>query len=125
MLFKDESKAVIAAMQQMLDKTWKDKRTRDARLNKRTGKMERFKVVHVQRNENPKKWGEYFRLREELAAQLRRDKTCTPYVAKTCAEDAPGTCPVLERAKLMKDRRSPRHVRQDTSAPGVVELKDC
>jgi len=103
-LFKDEKQSITIAMQRMLDKTWKDQRTRDARLHGRTGGMEKFKVVNVRRNENPKSWISYFKLRAQLAEKLESRGGCKQWTAKTAATGLDGeSCPVHDRAGLMNE----------------------
>jgi len=98
-LFTYETQTMRAAMQRLLDETWKDQRTRDARILGRTGPMEKFQVVHVQRNENPKLWVPYYRLRTRLAEELRASGNCTQRPVKTSLEG----CPVHARGKLLSD----------------------
>eukprot|EP00428_Durinskia_dybowskii_P022488 CAMPEP_0170205746 /NCGR_PEP_ID=MMETSP0116_2-20130129/2418_1 /TAXON_ID=400756 /ORGANISM="Durinskia baltica, Strain CSIRO CS-38" /LENGTH=444 /DNA_ID=CAMNT_0010456139 /DNA_START=64 /DNA_END=1398 /DNA_ORIENTATION=- len=61
--FLTETEEVKKAMQSLLDQTWKDQWTRD---RGKSGKVQRFEVVHVQRNENPKIWEDYQRVRDNL-----------------------------------------------------------
>lgn len=100
--FDNESEEVKQAMQKLLDSTWKDVRTRDAKIHGRSGKMERFEVVMVQRNENPKVWGPYFKLRARLAKKLAQDGGCQTYDIKTKGEADEETNPLYERAGLME-----------------------
>jgi len=92
--FREESDAIKAAVQRLLDETWKDKRTRDSKIRgDRPGRMEKFEVVQVQRNENPRLWMPYFRLRAEMLAKL---DDCRKVPVKTGLRN----CPVHRRAKL-------------------------
>jgi len=80
-----------------LDKTWKDQRTRDASIHGRTGKMEKFEVVAVQRNENPKLWVPYYRLRHQLT---KRVEGCEVHTCKTNLGDDGADNAILARANL-------------------------
>lgn len=65
-----ESAQVRAAMQKLVDATWKSVYTRD---RGRVRTVPKFEVVAVQRNENPKLWASYYRFREQLAEQLQSE----------------------------------------------------
>jgi len=94
--FREETAAIKVAVQRMLDETWKNRRTRDSMLRgKRRAQMEKFEVVQVQRNENPRLWVPYFRLRAEMAAKIPE---CPRLSAKTGLRS---NCPLHRRAKLL------------------------
>jgi len=104
-VFEHDSAAIKEGVQQMFDKTWKNQWTRD---RGRGGKVSKFEVVTVQRNENPRKWAEYFRMREQLKAKVDSMGGTDLFEAKTASEivgaaDAPQAQEFLARAGLCKD----------------------
>eukprot|EP00446_Apocalathium_sp_SHHI-4_P010767 CAMPEP_0177161582 /NCGR_PEP_ID=MMETSP0367-20130122/5439_1 /TAXON_ID=447022 ORGANISM="Scrippsiella hangoei-like, Strain SHHI-4" /NCGR_SAMPLE_ID=MMETSP0367 /ASSEMBLY_ACC=CAM_ASM_000362 /LENGTH=350 /DNA_ID=CAMNT_0018607317 /DNA_START=1 /DNA_END=1053 /DNA_ORIENTATION=- len=96
-----EGRQVINAMQQLLDQTWKNQWTRD---RGKDGKVLKFEVVMVQRNENVKVWTQYYRTRELLAQKAAQEEWAT-YTSKTETEvqDCPEAKAFLDKANLNKD----------------------
>lgn len=100
-LFTNESEEVKQAVQAMLDKTWKNQWTRD---RGRDGKVQRYEVVMVQRNENPAIWQDYYRQREQLKEQLQYAGV-ERYEAKTATltTDVPEAKALVERGQLCRE----------------------
>jgi len=104
-VFEHDCRAIKEGVQQMFDKTWKNQWTRD---RGRGGKVSKFEVVTVQRNENPTMWAEYYRMREQLKAKVASMGGTTLYEAKTAstvlgAADAREAQDLLRRADLCKE----------------------
>mmetsp|Transcript_90917 Transcript_90917/g.190103 ORF Transcript_90917/g.190103 Transcript_90917/m.190103 type:complete len:497 (-) Transcript_90917:185-1675(-) len=98
-----ESEEVKRAMQIFLDKTWKNQWTRD---RGKDGKVMKFEVVMVHRNENPAIWEPYYRTRHRIAELVKKDSAnFTPYPMKTttAVKGYSEADDFLQRAELMED----------------------
>lgn len=89
-------------MQVLLDKTWKDRWTRDRGKDSVICKYEAITVI---RNENPKLWTEYYKAREQLAMKLDSSTSFLWDDVKTQAltRGDPHTTTFFEKAALRRE----------------------
>jgi len=77
------SNGQIEAVQQLIDRTWKDITTRDRKFTK----PPRIRVVQVQHNHHPRLWRNYVLTRERLRKLMRDEDMQCPYTRKVQEED--------------------------------------
>merc|ERR1719382_775805 len=101
MAFVQETDDVKKAVQALLDKTWKNQWTRDRGAH---GKVCKFEVVMVHRNENPKIWEPYFKIRHQLREKLSGSGVRHYDVkTETAASDVPEVQQLIQRSGLCSE----------------------